>query len=172
MTFHELVEFRESVRNYDPDRPVEEAKLERILDAGRLAPSASNKQPWTFYVVSSPEARTKLHAAYQKSWFADAPHILVVAGKRGHAWQRQYDGYNALETDLTIAMDHIILAAASEGVGTCWIAAFDPQKLHDSQLFDKDETIFAITPLGYPRPGYKWGRPKIRKTFDEVVRYL
>jgi nitroreductase len=172
MTFQELIHQRESIRNYDPEKPVEKDKLERILEAGRIAPSAANRQPWRFYLVSSPGYLEKTRACYTPSWFGDAPHVLIVAGKRQEAWVRKFDGYNALETDLTIAMDHMILAAEAEGVGTCWIAAFDPEKLKRSGILDPDEVVFAITPLGYPKEGFKKRKAKDRKPTGEVIKYL
>jgi len=172
MTFQNLIHQRESIRNYDPDKPVEQEKLDRILEAGRIAPSAANRQPWRFYLISSPENLEKAHPCYPRSWFSDAPHILIVAGKRNEAWTRQSDGYNALETDLTIAMDHMILAAEAEGIGTCWIAAFDPEKLKQSGLLEADEIVFAMTPLGYSKEGFERRGVKDRKSFDEVVKQL
>ena len=172
MDFYKLVHQRESIRNYDPEKPVEAEKLNRILEAGRIAPSAANRQPWRFYLVSTSENLQKIHNCYQRNWFHNAPHILVVAGKRSLAWVRSYDGYNSLETDLTIAMDHIILAAESEGVGTCWIAAFDPEKLYATGIFDEDEEIFAITPLGYQKEGFQKRGNKDRKPFEEVVKFV
>ena len=129
MEFYKLIEQRESVRNYDPERKVSDKVLGRILNAGRLAPSASNRQPWTFVLVSSDEKLKEVKSCYPRSWFNDAPHILVVVGNKSKSWVRPYDGYNSIETDLAIAMDHMILAAENEGVGTCWIIAFDYEKL-------------------------------------------
>lgn len=172
MDFLQLVKTRESIRNYDPERPVEQEKLDRILEAGRLAPSAANRQPWKFYLISKPENLARIRKCYAKGWFDDAPQILVVAGKRDQAWTRGSDGYNALETDLTIAMDHMILAAEAEGIGTCWIAAFDPENLKNAGIIDPDETVFAITPLGYPKPGFEKRGQKLRKTAKEVIVYL
>lgn len=172
MQFLQLVKNRESIRNYDPERPVDRQKLERILEAGRLAPSAANRQPWKFYLISTPENLAKIRACYHKSWFSEAPHVLVVAGKKGTAWSRASDGYNALETDLTIAMDHMILAAEAEGVGTCWIAAFDPEKLKASGIIEPDETVFAITPLGYSKSGFVKSGQKKRKAATDVIVFL
>lgn len=169
MNFLDLVRSRESIRNYDPARPVAREVLERILEAGRLAPSAANRQPWRFLVISSPEMLAKVRPCYSRSWFADAPQILVVTGDRGAAWTRMGDGYNAIETDLTIAMDHLILAATAEGVGTCWIAAFDPQVLRSALALKENETVFAITPLGYPKPDFQRKITKDRKPLTEVV---
>lgn len=172
MEFTDLIRSRSSVRSYDPARPVERAVLERILEAGRLAPTAANRQPERFLVISSPEMLAKVRASYSKPWFNDAPHVLIVIGKVGDAWSREPDGYNSLETDLTIAMDHMILAATNEGVATCWIAAFHLDVLRPALGLADDEKVFAITPLGYPREGEPGTREKKRKPLSEVVRFL
>lgn len=172
MDIHQLIAHRESIRSYDPTRPVPADVLTRILEAGRLAPSACNIQPWTFLLVQSPEALAKVRPCYGRPWFHDAPQILVVKGARDRAWVRKYDGYNALETDLTIAMDHLILAATHEGVGTCWIAAFDPAKLRTALNLESHEEVFALTPLGYPPAGFQRRGVKERRPLAEVVRYL
>lgn len=172
MEFADLVHRRSSSRSYDPARPLEKAVLERIVDAGRVAPSAANRQPWRFLVISSPGMLAKVRASYSKPWFNDAPHVLVVTGKLGDAWTRQPDGYNSLETDLTIAMDHMILAATNEGVGTCWIAAFHLDILRGALGLAADEKVFAMTPLGYPRSGETGTREKTRKPLTEVVKFI
>jgi nitroreductase len=172
MDFTHVVTGRESIRSFDPARPVDREVLNRILEAGRLAPSAGNRQPWRFMLVSSPGALARVKACYNKPWFNDAPHILVVAGKLGEAWTRQYDGYNSIETDLTIAMDHMILAAENEGVGTCWIANYDPAVLRSALGLGPEDRVFCVTPLGYPRRGYAKKGEKQRKPFTEVVRFL
>ncbi len=172
MDIHTLIARRESIRSYDPARPVPPEVLALILEAGRLAPSACNLQPWEFLVVQSPEALAKVRPCYGRPWFHDAPQVLVVVGRRSQAWVRKYDGYNSLETDLTIAMDHLILAAEHEDVATCWIAAFDPAKLRAALELDPDQEVFAITPLGYPPAGFTRKGLKERKPLREVVRYL
>jgi len=172
MNFHKLISERESIRSYDFDRKVPEDILRRILDAGRLAPSAANRQPWQFLLVSSEEMLKKIRPCYQSAWFQAAPHILIVKGNINHAWTRSDDGYNSLETDLTIAMDHMILAAEYEGVATCWIAAFTPEVLRRSLDLNDDEKIFAITPLGYPVAGFSKKGQKKRKPFGEVIKFI
>ncbi|MBN1929526.1 MAG: nitroreductase family protein [Chlorobiaceae bacterium] len=168
---HDLVESRKSVRGYDPNRPVAPEILARVLDAGRLAPSAKNLQPWKFLLVSSPEMLAKIRPCYPRDWFAEAPHILIVTGDRNEAWVRPSDGWNSLETDMTIATDHLILAAHDEGLATCWISAFDPAMLREALGLAPNEEVFAITPLGYASAEAQT-RPKSRKKLDEVVRYL
>lgn len=169
MEFNELIRYRESVRSYDPERPVEDKILDRILDAGRIAPSASNRQPWKFVLVSSKEMLAKVKACYLRPWFQDAPHILVLVSYIKESWIRAYDSYNSIEIDAAIAMDHMILAATNEGLGTCWIAAFNPDILKKALLLKDHEVVFAITPLGYPRSDYVRKQEKIRKDFKDVV---
>ncbi len=172
MELSDVIQYRVSVRNYDPEKQVPKEVLKRILEAGRLAPSATNAQPWKFLVISSAEMRSRVHESYTASWFRDAPIILVVTGSRKDAWTRSYDGYNSLETDLTIAMDHMILAAENEGVGTCWIEAYDPAKLRSALSLAEDDEVFSITPLGYPRSGFVKQIQKKRKPLEEIVTFL
>ncbi|MCF8371153.1 MAG: nitroreductase family protein [Bacteroidales bacterium] len=170
MDFYTLIKSRESVRHFNPDKKVEKEKLLRILDAGRLAPSAANFQPWKFIVVSEEKLLAEVKSCYGRDWLKDAPHILIVMGDKTKAWTRAYDGYNSIETDLTIAMDHLILAAEFEGVGTCWIEAYDPAKLRKALDLDENEMVFSITPLGYSVDGYQKGEKK-RKALEEVVEW-
>ncbi|MBN2616006.1 MAG: nitroreductase family protein [Bacteroidales bacterium] len=172
MEFYQLIKQRESVRSYDPQKKVSIETVHRILDAGRIAPSAHNRQPWTFVVVSSEEMLKKVRPCYHREWFQNAPQILVIVGDKSKAWVRQKDGINSIETDLAIAMDHIVLAAENEGVGTCWILAYDYEILAKAIGLKENETIFSITPLGYPEEGYHKRNNKIRKSLEEVVRYI
>jgi len=172
MDFYKVIQERESIRNYDPNRPIEKETLLRIIEAGRIAPSAANLQPWKFILVSSKDKLKKIQACYPRSWFCDAPHILIVKGNRKMAWKRPHDGYNSLETDLTIAMDHMILAAENEGLGTCWIANFNPDILRDALKLTADEFVFAITPLGYQKKDFNKKSAKQRKPLDEVLEII
>lgn len=172
MEFYDLIRTRESVRNYDPDRPVPKEILDRILYAGRLAPSACNIQPYKFLVISSYEKLEKVRACYNRDWFKDAPQILIVIGLRNEAWNRSYDGYNSIETDVAIALTHIILAAENEGVGTCWIAAYNPLVLREALNINENKLIFGITPLGYPKPWFNKTLNKKRKTIEDIVEFL
>ncbi len=97
--------------------------------------------------------------------------MLVVVGKVGDAWTRQ-DGYNSIETDVAIAMDHLILAAENEGVGTCWIAAYDPTVLRSALGLTADERVYTIPPWGIREQGTARKIRKERKTLAEVVTYL
>jgi nitroreductase len=172
MDYYDLIRTRESLRNYDPDRPVAREIIERIIDAGRLAPSAKNFQPWKCLVISSPVLLDKVKACYRRDWLKDAPHILVLIGLKDQAWRRGYDGYHSVETDVAIAMTHIILAAENEGVGACWIAAYDPAMLKEVLKPAGNQVIYGITPLGYSKDGYDKTSIKKRKSLEDLVEFL
>ncbi|NOU46483.1 MAG: nitroreductase [Bacteroidales bacterium] len=172
MDFLSLASNRYSIRGYDSQKPVEKEKLLRVLEAGRMAPSAANRQPWTIVVVQSQAKLQALTTVYPAKWFADAPVVLIVKGRKSEAWKRRSDNYCAIETDLTIIMDHLILAATAEGLGTCWIAAFDEVKLREILKLTDDEVVFALTPIGYALENEIVTRPKTRKTLEEIVEWL
>lgn len=172
MDFRDVVFQRESVRSYDPMKMVSNEVLMKILEAGRVAPSAANRQPWEFWLITSDEILKKVKESYLRPWFHDAPCVLAVVGKKSEAWVREYDSYNSIETDLTIVMDHIILAATNEGVGTCWIAAFNPAILRKALDLTDDQLVFAITPLGYPKAEYISPQRRPRKQADQIIRFL
>jgi nitroreductase len=172
MEYTDLILSRESIRNYDPARPLSKEILEKILNAGRLAPSACNLQPYKFLVISSPQVLEKVRASYNKEWFKQAPHILVIVGLQDQAWKRSYDGYNSIETDVAIAMTHIILAAENEGVGTCWIEAYNPEILKEALYLKESQVIYGITPLGYPKPGFEKSMNKQRKNLGDIAEFL
>ncbi|MEI6757030.1 MAG: nitroreductase [Chlorobium sp.] len=171
MDFYDLVTMRSSIRSFQRNRAIPEEVLHRILDAGRMAPSAKNLQPWKFRVVQSPEMLEKIYPCYSRDWIRSAPCLLIVTGERNNAWVRSKDGYNSIETDLTIAMDHLILAATWEGLGSCWIAAFDPAILRETLGMKENEEVFAFTPLGYPSPDAE-PLPKSRKSVEEIAEFL
>jgi nitroreductase len=166
MSFLELVNKRASIRAY-ATTPVGEADLEAVLEAGRLAPSAANKQAWHFIVVREPVRRAELGHAYPREWFWKAPAILVVCVEPAKAWVRS-DGKNYADVDGAIAMDHMTLCAADRGLGTCWIGAFDPARLRRVLGLPEGVEPLAMTPLGKPAEP---GRAKSRKAVAEVVRH-
>ena len=172
MEFSELIKSRESIRNYDPSRPVPDEVMKRILEAGRIAPSACNMQPWKFLVISSPGMLEKVRGCYNRDWFRDAPHVIAVVGLKDQGWARSFDMYRSQETDAAIAMTHIILAAENEGVGTCWIANYDPAKLRKALGITAGQEIFGITPLGYTKTGFQKSVVKKRKDLGEVVEFM
>ena len=167
MDFYDVVRRRRSIRAYR-DTPVEKEKLERVLDAARVAPTAANRQPIHFYVVREKETRRRLLEAYSQEWFAGAPVIICACARPSQAWSRM-DGKSYADVDATIAMDHLILAATAEGLGTCWIGAFNPERLREVLDIPADLEPVALTPLGYPatKPA-----PTPRKPLDEICEYL
>ena len=170
MDFYELVINRCSIRSFERNRTIPEEVLNRILNAGRMAPSASNLQPWRLHVIRSQEILEKIYPCYRRDWIQSAPCLLIVSGDRDDAWVRRLDNYNSIETDLTIVMDHLILAATWEGLGTCWIAAFDPEIIRKALQLDSNIEIFALTPLGYAAPD-ALPSPKKRKSLEEITSF-
>jgi nitroreductase len=165
--FQELIGKRYSVRAYKPD-PVEDGKLARILEAVRLAPTAANRQAFRVVVIETKGREEGLRRVYGREWFTRAPLVLAVCALPAEGWVRKFDGWNAAEVDATIAMAHLVLAAADEGLGTCWIAAFDPQAARDVLGLPEGVIPSAFTPLGYPADS---PAPKKRKPLEEIVRY-
>lgn len=166
-SFLELARRRVSVRKYRPD-PIPEDLLKRVLEAGRLAPSAKNLQPWHFIVVRDPARRAALGRAYPPQWFAQAPVIIAVCVEPASAWRRRQDGRCSAEVDGAIAMDHMTLCAADLGLGTCWIGAFDPAEARAVLGVPDSVDVLALTPLGFPDDT---GRPKTRKNLEEIVHW-
>ena len=166
MEFQELIRVRRSIRGYRPD-PVPEEILQRILDAGRLAPTAANRQPFQIIVVTHPETRRQLKEVYDRDWFYSAPLILIGCVEPAAAWQRA-DGFNAAEVDIAIVMDHMILAATNEGLGSCWICHFNEGKLKEILGIPDGVRVIAMTPLGYPAAE---PRPFQRKPLEQLVRH-
>jgi nitroreductase len=166
MEFAELIQARYSVRAYRPD-PVEEEKLEGVLQAARLAPTAANRQAIQFVVVRTKGREEELRRIYDRDWFAVAPIVICACGIPAENWVRN-DGKNYNDVDVAIAMDHLILAAADAGLGTCWIGAFDPEATKELLGLPEGVEPIAFTPLGYP--AVEAGRKK-RKDLSELVRY-
>jgi nitroreductase len=166
MEFTELVTKRYSVRAYKPN-PVEDDKLQLVLEAARLAPTASNRQPFQLIVIRTAGKQAELKRLYHREWFLQAPLIICACALPSQAWVRR-DGKNYADVDVTIAMDHLILAATNLGLGTCWVAAFDPKAAREVLGLPDDVEPIAFTPLGYPADE---PRPKERKPLSELVRY-
>ena len=167
MEFLELIQARYSVRAYKAD-PVEEDKLARILEAARLAPTAANRQPFRILVVPTTGRQTELSRIYPRPWFTQAPLLIAGCGVPAENWVRR-DGKNYNDVDVTIAMDHLILAAADEGLGTCWVAAFDPIAAREVLQLEPGLEPVVFTPLGYAADS---PRPKQRKALNDLIRKL
>jgi nitroreductase len=166
MEFEQLIRARYSVRAYRDD-PIPEHVLAKVLEAGRLAPTAANRQAFAILVIHTADRQEELKRIYGRDWFVQAPLVLGVCNLTDRCWVRG-DGKSYGEVDAAIVMDHLILAAADQGLGTCWIGAFDAQAAREIlELPDTAEPV-AFTPLGYPadRPG-----AKKRRAREDLVRF-
>jgi nitroreductase len=166
MDFSQLIEKRYSVRLYRHNL-VEQEKLQKVLEAARLAPTAANHQPFQLIIVHTGDRKAELQSIYSKPWFSEAPLVICVAGIPGLGWVRA-DGKPYLDVDAAIVMTHIMLAAAELGLGTCCIASFDIQAARRVLGLPKEVEPILFTPLGYPSDQPE---PKERKPLTELVRY-
>lgn len=164
MDFYATLRKRRSIRKYRPDA-IEPEKINRILEAARIAPSAANRQPWHFFVIQTPAKREALRSAYDQDWFLSAPVIVCACARTSEAWQRS-DGVNYAIVDVAIAFEHLVLAAAVEGLGTCWIGAFKPEEVRKVLDLPENMEPIAMTPLGYPA---EMPSPRPRKSLDDIV---
>jgi nitroreductase len=159
MEFIDLVHARYSVRGYRSD-PVPETVLAGVLEAGRLAPSAKNAQPWCLIVVRDGERRRALHErVYPRPWFTQAPIVLAVCCEPGVAFVRD-DGLNYAVVDATILMDHLVLAATAAGLGTCWIGKFDAPAAREVLALPPHIEPVALTPPRLPECRATPARPE------------
>jgi nitroreductase len=167
MDFFELIQKRYSVRAYKPD-PVDEATLARILEAARMAPTAANCQPFQLIVAYTKGREEEMKRVYNRPWFIQAPLIICACGLPDRGWVRRMDAENLTHVDVGIVMDHLILAAANLGLGTCWIADFDIRAVREVFDLPSDVEPVVLTPLGFPADEPKL---KSRKSIKQLVRY-
>ncbi|MGE5376440.1 MAG: nitroreductase family protein [Bacteroidota bacterium] len=167
MEYSELINARYSVRAYRPD-PVPEEKLQCILDAARLAPTAANRQPIQLIVLHTAGREAEIGRIYHRPWFVQAPIVIAICAISSQAWVRKSDRFNARLIDAAIVADHLILEATNQGLGTCWIAAFNVEAARSVLCLPSEVEPVIFTPLGYPADV---SGPKIRKPLSELVRY-
>jgi nitroreductase len=167
MEYSQLIANRTSVRAYR-STPVEDEKLLQVLEAARLAPTAANRQPFQLVVIHTAGREAELGRIYRRPWFVQAPIVIAVCAISSQAWVRASDRFNARLIDSAIVADHLILAAANLGLGTCWIAAFNVQAAREVLSLPAEVEPVIFTPLGYPAQAPD---PKIRKSLTELVRY-
>lgn len=168
MTLKELSENRYSVRSFE-EKEVENESLAYILQCVRLAPSAVNLQPWKFYVVKNEENKAKLRQCYSRDWFNYAPMYIIACVNHSEEWTRKYDSKPHGDIDVSIAVEHLCLAATEKGLGTCWVCNFNAPLCHQLLNLPKDEEPIALIPIGYPKGDIP---PKKRKTLDEIVCWM
>ena len=166
MEFNDLITERYSVRAYKPDA-VEDEKLRRVLEAARMAPTAANRQPFRLVVIHTAGRQEELRRIYKAEWFVQAPIVICACGVPEQAWTR-WDGRSYLDVDVAIVMDHLILSAANEGLGTCWIGAFDLAAAREVLGIPENVEPIVFTPLGYPADE---PREKTRKAMGDIMLY-
>ena len=166
MELMDVISIRESVRSYE-DRPVPEDKLLKVLEAARLAPSASNRQRCKLIVVRDEKRRRALSLATGgQPHVAQAPVVIAaVSTMPEYVMRCEVPAY---AVDLAIAVDHMTLAAADEGLGTCWIGAFSQEEARAVLGVPDNCKVVTLLPLGFPRQDR---REKPRKPLDEIVCY-
>jgi len=188
---------RRSIRNYKQDKIPDEI-MEKLLEAMRLAPSAGNRQPYRFIIVQDKDTKAKLAAACKwypgrpqgQAFIAEAPVVIVACGSAGSAVVRYYkdegvilalgrdvpaevdkdsvEYHSTMEMDLAIALDHLTLVAAEEGLGTCWIGALDEREIKQLLAIPEDRRVSIVMPVGYTD---SWPEPRPRKPLERIINY-
>lgn len=172
MKFKDLINVRQSVRAYEERVPSKEELVE-VLEAGCLAPSAVNFQPYTFVVVTEKAMMDKLHDCYHREWFNSAPACIVVIGEHEQSWHRAADNKDFCDVDAAIAIDHLTLRAADLGLGTCWVCNFEVSKVVDLFKLGATSEPIALIPIGYPADGVQLeSKEKKRKKLEDIVKWL
>ena len=165
--FMNILESRYSCHAFN-HYPVSASKLEMILEAGRMAPSAKNMQPVRIWVVKSEEALAKLHQVHP---CYGAPVVLIVGCRNEEAWVRPYDGINAAKTDAAIVLTHLMLTATDAGLANMWIWDFNPSQIREVLPETRDHGIYGMLAIGHPAAGE--GKPTElhdqRKPMEELV---
>lgn len=160
---------RFSARKFTSE-PVSQEDLEYVMECVRLAPSACNKQPWKWLIVRSEEAKKKLQECYDREWFKSAPLYIIGMRNKEENWVRKYDDKPHGDIDVAIATEHLCLAAADRGLGTCWVCAYDTDKMQLNFGREGYEAV-VIVPIGHiatdcPRQEKK--RKEMKEIIEEV----
>ncbi|MBN2375406.1 MAG: nitroreductase family protein [Sedimentisphaerales bacterium] len=151
MDVHQAIQIRRSVRAYE-DRPINADSYQKLLDALRFAPSACNIQPWRFLLIEDKQLRLKVATAAKKQlWMAQAAVTVVACGYPQDAYKTMGGYGNSVDIDLAIALDHLSLAATAEGLGTCWIGAFDENAVKEILQIPAEAKVVAMMPVGHPK---------------------
>jgi len=165
MEVSDAVKVRKSVRAYD-SKDIPEDVLARILEAGRISPSASNTQSWHFIVVKDAVKRRTLSQHRWTKFLTESPVVIVGCGDKSDP-----DWY---VIDVSIALQTMVLVATSEGIGTCWIGDFDEDEVRELCKIPKNFSVVCLLALGYPREKFDLGRAlvgKRRKSLSDIVSY-
>lgn len=164
MNFLDLVKQRYSCRSYQA-KSVEQEKVDYVIECVRFAPSAVNKQPWRFHVISSDSDKEKLRQCYNREWFTTAPMYVIASILHDEEWVRS-DGKHHGDIDIAIAVEHLCLAATEQGLATCWVCNFDADLCRQLFSLAANEEPAVLIPLGYAADAPK---DKVRKTTEEII---
>ena len=165
MDFLELVKSRYSCRAYK-SLGVEREKLDYILECVRFAPSAVNRQPWRFHIVSEEADKARLQQCYNRDWFKTAPMYVIASILHDEEWVRA-DGKHHGDIDIAIAVEHLCLAATEQGLATCWVCNFDAALCKQLFSLPANEEPAVVIPLGYADDELK---EKKRKPIEDIIR--
>ena len=170
MDFTTLLHSRYSCRSFSP-RPVERETIDRILEAGRIAPTAVNKQPVHVWAITAPDMLEAIKNTTRSNY--GAPLLLAVGCKPAEAWVRGYDGKNGAEVDAAIVATYLMLAAENEGLATLWVGSFDPALLKSLLPGVDGYELVAVINVGYPT-GDSMPSPMhgVRKPMGEFVSMI
>ena len=149
MEFNTVLQRRYSCRAFSP-APVEQEKADRILEAGRIAPTAVNKQPVHLWAISDQGTLEAIKGVTRSNY--GAPLIIVVGCRPDDAWVRRYDGKNGAEVDASIVATYLMLGAENEGLSTLWVGSFDPALLRGILPGAEGYELVAMINVGYPAP--------------------
>ena len=167
MDVMEAIRKRRSVRSYK-DRPVEREKLDKILEAARLAPSASNRQEWRFIVVQDKDTRKRLaQAAKGQAFVGEAPVVIACCAETDN--HLMTCGQICYPIDVAIAIEHMALKAADEELGTCWIGAFYEEKVRGILGIPRDIRVVELLVVGYPAKLSSGSKDRL--SIEEIVMY-
>jgi nitroreductase len=171
LELYDIMRTRRSVRSFK-SKVIPDEVLNRVLEAVRVAPSGSNRQPWRFIIVKDKVVKEKLaEACHEQLWIAEAPVVVVACGRNLNYDRGEYMGDMSMLVDVAIAFTHLILAARAEGLGTCWLGSFSNDEVKKLLgVPEEDWNVVAVSPLGYPKNGEKaFTEPKGRKPLSKIV---
>ena len=171
MEFEKLIRERYSVRKFSP-APIEEEKLQKILEAGRIAPTGHNSQPQRVYVIESPEALEKIRSLCVCAF--NAPVVLMVSMNKDEQWKNDLEpGQAAGVQDAAIVATHMMLEAWNLGIGSCWVNWLPYTKVKEAFSIPENEELVLIMPIGYPAEGSHPAKMhEASKPLEDLVRYL
>ncbi|MBQ2987929.1 MAG: nitroreductase family protein [Clostridia bacterium] len=171
MKFLELAKERFSVRSFKKDA-IEEEKLQAILEAGRVAPTACNLQPQKIYVIQSEEMREKLASVCRFTF--GAPTVLAICYDKDKAWKNDLTpGYCSGETDAAIVCTHMMLEAWELGIGSCWVAWFNAEEVHAALGLPENVELCGLLPIGYPAENATPTKLHTRiRDFSDTIQFM